>query len=100
MLGVPQIRYGSALGWLCPRQGRRATVGFGDSSGEAFAYDSADRLTSLAHGFPNAPDDVTLTYAYDDAGRGTAKSFSSPAYALTGAVTGTRSYTALFGFAD
>jgi len=75
--------------------GRRSVVTFADSSTETYAYDPADRPTSIAHVFPSyTADNVTYAYAYDPAGRDYSKTISNSLYQYAAASTSTSYGTA------
>jgi len=61
-------------------------LAFGDASSQTWGYDNADRVVTLTHVFPNAPDDLTLTYAYDPADREVSKTTPNAAYQWSPAV--------------
>ncbi|MGI8839329.1 MAG: RHS repeat-associated core domain-containing protein [Caulobacteraceae bacterium] len=70
--------------------GRRDVLTFHDGSTQSYGYDNADRVTSIAHVFPNdAADNLTLTYTYDPAGRETGRTTSNAAYRYIPAVAST-----------
>jgi len=61
--------------------GRRQTLTFRDGSTQTWGYDNADRVTSIAHVFPNdTGNNVTFTYGYDPVGREMSKSVDNAAY--------------------
>ena len=60
--------------------GRRQTLTFVDGSSQAWNYDNADRVTSIAHVFPNdTGHNVTFSYSYDPTGRDASKTVSDTA---------------------
>ena len=64
--------------------GRRQTLTFKDGSSQTWNYDNADRVTSIAHAFPNRiTDNVTVTYSYDPSGRDASKTLDNTAYAYS-----------------
>ena len=64
--------------------GRRQTLTFKDGSSQTWNYDNADRVTSIAHAFPNRiTDNVTFTYSYDPSGRDASKTLDNTAYAYS-----------------
>ena len=88
--------------------GRRQTLTFKDGSSQTWNYDNADRVTSIAHVFPNRmTDNVTLAYGYDAAGRELSKIADNTAYAYVprsgstayGAANALNQYPSVAGFA-
>ena len=64
--------------------GRRQTLTFKDGSSQTWNYDNADRVTSIAHAFPNRiTDNVTFTYSYDPSGLDASKTLDNTAYAYS-----------------
>lgn len=69
---------------------RRTVLTFGDGSSQTYGYDGADRVTSLAHAFPNGSGaNGTFSYGYDAAGRTTSFTTSNPGYSNTPAAQST-----------
>jgi len=69
--------------------GRRTVLTFGDLSSQSWSYYGDDRVMSLAHSFPNTPDNVTFGYGYDPAGRETSRTSTNAAYLYTPPVKST-----------
>jgi RHS repeat-associated protein len=72
---------------------RRTALTFGDGSAQSYAYQADDDLSSMAHTFPTASHNLTLTGTNDALGRQVSETTSNSAYLYDPPLTNT-TYTA------
>jgi RHS repeat-associated protein len=72
---------------------RRTGLSFGDGSSDSWSYDAVSRVASFTRDFSGTANDLTVTFAYNPASQIVSETRSNDAYAFTGNVNGSTSYT-------